>query len=158
MASLGDKMVSALFGQTEAEKAFRPWWDNLEDILVYGLILLGKQTIRFARQCKMKDNLKGRLPALVLFLGFMLYPTSIVSNAPLDCTICKENNCKFEDQPHNFTPYNGTDSSGPYNGWWVKKYCTFHGETGVEEFILYFPYVILIIPLVMIVTEHCFIR
>ena len=41
MASLGDKMVSALFGQTEAEKTFRPWWDNLEDILVYGLILLG---------------------------------------------------------------------------------------------------------------------
>ena len=42
MASLGDKMVSTLFGQSEAEKTFRPWWDNLEDFLVYGLILLGK--------------------------------------------------------------------------------------------------------------------
>ena len=45
MASLGDKMVSALFGQSEAEKTFRPWWDNLEDFLVYGLILLGKLDI-----------------------------------------------------------------------------------------------------------------
>ena len=43
MASLGDTMVKALFGQTEAEKTFRPWWDNLEDVLVYGLIILGKR-------------------------------------------------------------------------------------------------------------------
>ena len=42
MAGLGDKMVTALFGQSEAEKTFRPWWDTLEDFLVYGLILLGK--------------------------------------------------------------------------------------------------------------------
>ena len=42
MATLGDTMVKALFGQTEAEKTFRPWWDNLEDVLVYGLIILGK--------------------------------------------------------------------------------------------------------------------
>ena len=56
MASLGDKMVSALFGQTEAEKTFRPWWDNLEDILVYGLILLGKRLIYFVRSCVTNDR------------------------------------------------------------------------------------------------------
>ncbi len=46
MASLGDKMVTALFGQSEAEKSFRPWWDNLEDYLVYGLILIGTLTVK----------------------------------------------------------------------------------------------------------------
>ena len=35
-------MVKALFGQSDAEKTFRPWWDNLEDVLLYGLIILGK--------------------------------------------------------------------------------------------------------------------
>ena len=42
MTTLGDSMVKALFGQTDAEKTFRPWWDNLEDVLLYGLIILGK--------------------------------------------------------------------------------------------------------------------
>ena len=42
MTTLGDSMVKALFGQTEAEKTFRPWWDNLEDVLLYGLIIVGK--------------------------------------------------------------------------------------------------------------------
>ena len=92
------------------------------------------------------------------FSALILYPTSIVSNAPLDCTICKENNCNFENRPSSFVPYNGTDSNGPYNSWWVKKFCTFHGETGVEEFILYFPYILLIMPLIMILIENCFIR
>ena len=41
MADLGFRMASALFGQSEAEKTFRPWWDKIEDFLVYGLILLG---------------------------------------------------------------------------------------------------------------------
>jgi len=123
-------MVSALFGQTDAEKTFRPWWDNLEDVLLYGLIII----------------------------ALILYPTSIISNAPLECTICKEKNCNFEAMPSSYVPYNGTDSAGPYNIWWVKKYCTFHGKTGVEEFILYFPYILLIVPLLMILIENCFIR
>ena len=42
MASLGNALVSKILGHSEAEKAFRPWWDNLEDFLVYGLVMLGK--------------------------------------------------------------------------------------------------------------------
>ena len=42
MAAIGERIITSIFGQSEAEKTFRPWWDNLEDFLVYGLILLGK--------------------------------------------------------------------------------------------------------------------
>ena len=42
MAQIGQEMVDTVFRHTEAEKAFRPWWDKLEDYLVYGLIMLGK--------------------------------------------------------------------------------------------------------------------
>ena len=42
MASLGAGMVSQVFSHSDAEKAFRPWWDNFKDYLVYALVMLGK--------------------------------------------------------------------------------------------------------------------
>ena len=41
-ASVGATVASQVLGRTEAEKAFRPWWDKFEDQLIYGLITLGK--------------------------------------------------------------------------------------------------------------------
>ena len=43
MASLGAGLVKEVLGHSDAEKTFRPWWDILEDYLLYGLITLGKQ-------------------------------------------------------------------------------------------------------------------
>ena len=42
MASIGNALVGRILGHSAAEKAFRPWWDNFEDFLVYGLVMLGK--------------------------------------------------------------------------------------------------------------------
>ena len=42
MASLGASLVTEVLGHSAAEKTFRPWWDILEDYLLYGLITLGK--------------------------------------------------------------------------------------------------------------------
>ena len=42
MASLGNALVTKILGHSPAEKAFRPWWDNFQDSLVYGLVMLGK--------------------------------------------------------------------------------------------------------------------
>ena len=42
MAVVGSALLDKFIGSTEAEKAFQPWWDTVEDFLVYGLILLGK--------------------------------------------------------------------------------------------------------------------
>ena len=42
MATLvGANVASSILRRSDAEKAFRPWWDNFEDQLVYGLICLG---------------------------------------------------------------------------------------------------------------------
>ena len=41
MSSLAHALVGQVLGHSDAEKAFRPWWDNFEDQLIYGLILLG---------------------------------------------------------------------------------------------------------------------
>ena len=45
MASLGASLVTEVLGHSVAEKTFRPWWDILEDYLLYGLITLGKLLI-----------------------------------------------------------------------------------------------------------------
>ena len=42
MSSLANALVSQVLGHSDAEKAFRPWWDNFEDYLVYVLVMLGK--------------------------------------------------------------------------------------------------------------------
>ena len=42
-----------------------------------------------------------------------------------------------------------------FNAWWVKKYCTM---TAVDQFILYFPYILLIIALVIVLIERVFVR
>ena len=42
MAVVGGALLDKFIGTSEAEKAFQPWWDTVEDFLVYGLIMLGK--------------------------------------------------------------------------------------------------------------------
>ena len=40
MAAIGSLLMNKVLGHSDAEKAFRPWWDTLEDILIYSLVLL----------------------------------------------------------------------------------------------------------------------
>ena len=119
MASVGDALISKVLGHSAAEKAFRPWWDNLEDYLIYGLVML----------------------------GLIVLPTAIINGTPLDCTLCQPGICPL-DKIRN-------DSADPgFNAWWVKKYCTF---TAVDDFLLYFPYFLIIIALVIVLIERGFI-
>ena len=41
------------------------------------------------------------------------------------------------------------------NAWWIKKYCT---ATSVDSFIMYFPFILLMMALVMVLIERGFIR
>ncbi len=41
MTNLGGAVVERILATSAAEKAFRPWWDNLEDYIAYALVLLG---------------------------------------------------------------------------------------------------------------------
>ena len=53
MSSLANALVSQVLGHSDAEKAFRPWWDNFEDYLVYALVMLGKYQINVpSKYCK----------------------------------------------------------------------------------------------------------
>ena len=60
MSSLANALVSQVLGHSDAEKAFRPWWDNFEDYLVYALVMLGKYYLQ-------KQTVLKRLKKLELF-------------------------------------------------------------------------------------------
>ena len=121
MATLGSDLLSKVFGHSEAEDAFRPWWDNLEDFLIYGLVML----------------------------GLLVVPTAMVIETPLECTFCKGDLCEN-------LKISGKEAEDPeYFEDWVKEFCTFNGS--VDPFILYFPYIFLLIALIMVLMEKIFI-
>ena len=66
MAALGSLLMNKVLGHSDAEKAFRPWWDTLEDILIYSLVILGVITV----------------------------PTAIITGTPLDCSPCHHDHCQ----------------------------------------------------------------
>ena len=46
MAVVGTALLDKFINCSDAERAFKPWWDTTQDFLVYGLIMLGmKSTI-----------------------------------------------------------------------------------------------------------------
>ena len=83
-------------------------------------------------------------------------PTAMFSSTPLDCTACLETagNCKFLQNKTGFD-YNpiANGSKNPHGLWWVKKYCTM---TAVHAVTLYFPYILLLIPLIMVAIDKGF--
>jgi len=123
-AAVGATVAGKVLGRTKAERAFRPWWDELEDQLIYGL----------------------------LTLGLIVFPTAMISTTPLWCNECTKGLC--EDEKISQHP-NGTLITGPHNIWWLKQYCTLDPKT-VDQFLLYFPYVLLIVALTLFVIERAF--
>ena len=69
-ASVGATVASQVLGRTEAEKAFRPWWDKFEDQLIYGLITLGKKMmyIHYSFLCSMSSCLSVLCKLFVSFV------------------------------------------------------------------------------------------
>ena len=89
----------------------------------------------------------------------MTYPTAVINSTPIFCTICDEKaqNCEFMKNNTDYKGYHPTATSDDpkHNAWWVKSYCTM---TAVNEFVLYFPYILIGIPLMMVLIEKGFIR
>ena len=42
-----DNPLSALIGKSAAEKALQPWWESIEDLLIYALIGFGKYVVLY---------------------------------------------------------------------------------------------------------------
>ena len=126
MAAIGTALMSRVLGHSDAQKAFRPWWDTLEDFLLYGLVML----------------------------GIIIVPTAMITGTPLDCTYCLQDHCSFPNQ----TKINQTTVENPgFNAWWVKKFCTMNHEA-VDPFMLYFPYFLLIVAMILVAIERTFLK
>ena len=48
----------------------------------------------------------------------------------------------------------GSAEDPGFHAWWTKKFCTFNDS--VDPFILYFPYFLLIVPLIILLIERLF--
>ena len=127
MAAIGAALMGKVLGHSEAEKAFRPWWDALEDYLIYGLVML----------------------------GVVLVPTAIITGTPLDCTYCVSDFCGAN-ATHQFSNEGKPEPEPKFNNWWVKKFCTYNGS--VDNFLLYYPYFLLMIALILFALERVFLK
>ena len=75
MAALMDgELRKSLLDRTDSEKAFRPWWDTLEDTLLNTLIALGKNVIFFI--LKMSILTKFSVSPWFSFLLFLTETTA----------------------------------------------------------------------------------
>ena len=79
--------------------------------------------------------------------GLIVFPTAMISSTPLWCTDCTKGLCEDESKI--------AQEKGPHNAWWLKQYCTLDPKT-VDQFLLYFPYVLLIVALTLFVIERVF--
>ena len=126
MADIGKALMKNVLGHSDAEKAFRPWWDTLEDFLLYGLVML----------------------------GIIIVPTAMVTGTPLQCTYCLQDYCTFPNQTK--IDQRAVEDPG-HNFRWVKNFCTLNREA-VDPFMLYFPYFLLIVAMILIAIERTCIK
>ena len=87
--------------------------------------------------------------------GLIVFPTAMISSTPLWCTDCTKGLC--EDESKISQHPNDTLIKGPHNAWWLKQYCTLDPKT-VDQFLLYFPYVLLIVAVTLFAIERAFTR
>ena len=98
---------------------------------------------------------------LIMLLGLVAMPTAMFDGTPLDCVPCTKRfkNCKFmyEDYENNVTKAefshtriletDGVETGDTYTIAWLRKYCT---QSEVGTITLYFPYMLLLVPLAMV--------
>ena len=46
MAALAGDLSKQILGHSDATKAFRPWWDVVQDGIMYSLVVMGKAAKR----------------------------------------------------------------------------------------------------------------
>ena len=67
----------------------------------------------------------------------------------MDCNYCRENYCA-----ENTTNFGKEDPN--FGSAWVKKFCTYNGP--LDNFLIYFPYFILLVGVVLFVVETIFLK
>ena len=142
MAQIGTDLMTRVVGHTEAERAFRPWWDIVEDYIIYALAMIGiwgPLTFVFFFES-------------LIFPGVVLIPTAPITGSPLDCQYCIDNFCNIKQQPFQNNKNLTTPS---FSSKWVAKLCTHNGT--VDDFLLYYPYFIVCYAFILFGIERIFI-
>ena len=81
MASALEKVMKSTLQKSDAQKAFSPWWEDLEDKLLYSLMIMGLTILKqMLRQLKIY---------WLLYSGMITLPFNMVSNTPVECTLDK---------------------------------------------------------------------
>ena len=78
----------------------------------------------------------------------------MINGTPLYCTICKDNICGDLGKDAPIDDQNKTIDPG-HHPWWVKQHCTLDPKA-VNQFLLYFPYVLLIVAILLYLIETAF--
>ena len=146
MAALGGALLSSVLEKSPAEKALTPWWDKIQDYIIYGLIIVGKQI--FLKQVFIEVVMILEKDFIImLFSASIAIPSTLALGTSLDCTPCTDKLCpgiEFED---------GKDIG--YSFWWAKKYCTYDSGD-VDSVLLFFPLIILMAPAIIYLSEISF--
>ena len=147
MAALGGALLSSVLEKSPAEKALTPWWDKIQDYIIYGLIIVGKQIFLKQVFIEVVMILEKDFICLFFFSASIAIPSTLALGTSLDCTPCTDKLCpgiEFED---------GKNKS--YSAWWAKKYCTYDSGD-VDSVLLFFPLIILMAPAIIYLSEISF--
>ena len=77
MAALAGELNRQIKGHSEGEKGFRPWWDTVEDNLMYAFVLLGKNANSLTMWRKLMCP---------ILKGLVTLPMTFFSKTPIECT------------------------------------------------------------------------
>ena len=78
----------------------------------------------------------------------------MIIGTPLDCNLCERIPCNYTLADKDSGEYE-TQVDPKFNANWVKKICT---ATAIDGFIAYFPFILLVMALVIVLIERVFIR
>ena len=167
MAALAGDLSKQILGHSESVKAFRPWWDNLEDQILYGFVLT----------------------------GVVLLTMSFLGGTPVECTLhpklwsgnysSEMDMEEYDDEPPDEMYQNRNMSelvitfmeklSAEFSFWqqkkinddwfqsgyarflrsYAKKYCT---EIHLSPFLLYLPFIMMLIPMILVAIDKLFVK
>ena len=123
-STASEDLMKKAFELSKAEKAFHPWWDNMEDYLVYGLIMIGLAVVR----------------------------TEMLTSTSLDCNYCKDDFCKdYEGETYQ---NNMTEDPGISVKWVKQFCTYDPVGGAVDHLVLFYPYVLLSMGLSLLLTQR----
>ena len=83
MAALAGDLSKQILGHSDATKAFRPWWDVVQDGIMYSLVVMGKCWALFLYV----NYLLKIIINFWFFPGVVTLPMTFMTRTPVDCVI-----------------------------------------------------------------------